>query len=193
MREAYARLFSENRPFDVEYRMQHRDGHWMTWHDRAVATEEREGKLYADGLVSNITEPRQLEEQLRQLQKMEAIGQLAGGVAHDFNNLLMVIQGNVEIMSNHMADVCPERKNCEEIRRAAERAASLTRQLLAFSRTQVLNPKVMDLKSHRRRDRKNVAASDWRRHRTENRARSGCDEYEKRIKAKSSRLSSIWL
>jgi two-component system cell cycle sensor histidine kinase/response regulator CckA len=147
VRKAYARLFFENRPFDVEYRMQHRDGHWMTWHDRAVATEEREGKLYADGLVSNITEPRQLEEQLRQLQKMEAIGQLAGGVAHDFNNLLMVIQGNVEIMSNRMADVCPERKNVEEIRRAAERAASLTRQLLAFSRTQVLNPKVMDLKA----------------------------------------------
>jgi PAS domain S-box-containing protein len=147
VRKAYARLFLENRPFDVEYRMQHRDGHWMTWHDRAVATEEREGKLYADGLVSNITEPRQLEEQLRQLQKMEAIGQLAGGVAHDFNNLLMVIQGNVEIMSNRMADVCPERKNVEEIRRAAERAGSLTRQLLAFSRTQVLNPKVMDLKA----------------------------------------------
>jgi PAS domain S-box-containing protein len=147
VREAYARLFSENRPFDVEYRMQHRDGHWMTWHDRAVATVEREGKLYADGLVSNITEPRKLEEQLRQLQKMDAIGQLAGGVAHDFNNLLMVIQGNVDIMSNRMADVCPERKNVEEIRRAAERAASLTRQLLAFSRMQVLNPKVIDLKA----------------------------------------------
>lgn len=147
VRDAYARLFSENRPFDVEYRMQHRDGNWMTWHDRAVATVEREGKLYADGLVSNITEPRQLEEQLRQLQKMDAIGQLAGGVAHDFNNLLMVIQGNVDIMSNRMADVCPERKNVEEIRRAAERAASLTRQLLAFSRMQVLNPKVIDLKA----------------------------------------------
>lgn len=145
VREAYAKLFSENHPFDVEYRMQHRDGHWMIWHDRAVATEERKGKRYADGLVSNITEPRQLEQQLRQLQKMEAIGQLAGGVAHDFNNLLMVIQGNVDIISNRTADACPERKNVEEIRKATERAASLTRQLLAFSRTQVLNPKVMDL------------------------------------------------
>ena len=145
VRAAYAKLFSGNCPFDVEYRMQHRDGHWMTWHDRAVATEERDGKRYADGLVSNITEPRQLEQQLRQLQKMEAIGQLAGGVAHDFNNLLMVIQGNVDLMSNRIADVSPARKNVEEIRKATERAASLTRQLLAFGRKQVLHPTVLDL------------------------------------------------
>jgi PAS domain S-box-containing protein len=145
VREAYGKLFSENRPFDVEYRMQHRDGHWMTWHDRAVATEEREGKRYADGLVSDITEPRRLEEQLRQVQKMEAIGQLAGGVAHDFNNLLMVIQGNVDILSDRLVGESPGSKNVEEIRKAAGRATSLTRQLLAFSRMQVLIPKVLDL------------------------------------------------
>jgi PAS domain S-box-containing protein len=145
VQEAYAKLFSENRPFDVEYRMQHRDGHWMYWHDRAVATEQREGKRYADGLLSDITERRRLEEQFRQAQKMEAVGQLAGGVAHDFNNLLMVIQGNADVMRGRLSGACPESKNVEEIRKAVGRAASLTRQLLAFSRMQVLNPKILDL------------------------------------------------
>jgi PAS domain S-box-containing protein len=145
VREAYAKLFSEDRPFDVEYRMQHRDGHWMCWHDRAVATELREGKRYADGLLSDITERRRLEEQFRQAQKMEAIGQLAGGVAHDFNNLLMVIQGNADVMGDRLSGSYRDSKNVEEIRKAAGRAASLTRQLLAFSRMQVLNPKILDL------------------------------------------------
>jgi PAS domain S-box-containing protein len=145
VREAYAKLFSENRPFDVEYRMQHRDGRWMYWHDRAVATEQREGKRYADGLLSDITERRRLEEQFRQAQKMEAIGQLAGGVAHDFNNLLMVIQGNADLMADRKSGANPESKNVEEIRKAAGRAASLTRQLLAFGRMQVLNPRILDL------------------------------------------------
>jgi two-component system, cell cycle sensor histidine kinase and response regulator CckA len=145
VREAYAKLLSENRPFDVEYRMQHRDGHWMHWHDRAVATEQREGKRYAEGLLSDITERRRLEEQFRQAQKMEAIGQLAGGVAHDFNNLLMVIQGNADVVRERLSRGHPESKNLEEIRKAAGRAASLTRQLLAFSRMQVLNPKILNM------------------------------------------------
>lgn len=145
VREAYVKLFSENRPFDVEYRMQHRDGHWMWWHDRAVAIQEREGERYADGLLSDITERHRLGEQLRQAHKMEAVGQLAGGVAHDFNNLLMVIQGNSDVMLDHLDPGAPQRKNVDEIQKAARRASSLTRQLLAFSRMQVLNSKILDL------------------------------------------------
>ena len=87
------------------------------------------------------------EEQLRQAQKMEAVGQLAGGVAHDFNNLLTAIIGYSQLAIRRMAKDDPIRSNIEEIERAGEQAASLTRQLLAFSRKQLLQPKVLDLNS----------------------------------------------
>lgn len=93
----------------------------------------------------DITERKQLEDQLRQALKMEAVGRLAGGIAHDFNNLLMVIKGHSELILNRLPHEEPIRKNAEEIDKATERAASLTRQLLAFSRMQVLQPKVLDL------------------------------------------------
>ncbi len=145
IREAYAKVFSENCPFDAEYRVQHGDGHWMRWHDRAVPFEGRDGHHYADGLFSDVTENRRLEEQFRQAQKMEAVGQLASGIAHDFNNLLMIIQGNADVMRDRLGPADSQRRNLEEIHKAAQRAASLTRQLLAFSRMQVLNPKIVDL------------------------------------------------
>jgi nitrogen-specific signal transduction histidine kinase/ActR/RegA family two-component response regulator len=88
---------------------------------------------------------RQSEEQLRQAQKMDAVGKLAGGIAHDFNNLLMVIRGDSDLMLRRLASGDPLRSNAEGIREAADQAASLTRQLLAFSRKQVMAPSLVDL------------------------------------------------
>ncbi len=93
----------------------------------------------------DITQRLALEEQLRLSQKLEAVGRLAGGVAHDFNNLLTVIAGHGDLLARQLQDGDARRHGIEEIRKAAERAASLTRQLLAFSRKQVLQPKVLDL------------------------------------------------
>jgi two-component system, cell cycle sensor histidine kinase and response regulator CckA len=96
-------------------------------------------------LATDVTEKTVLQAQLVKAQKMEAIGQLAGGVAHDFNNLLGVITGYSELLMRELPPESRERKRGEEIKRAADRAAALTRQLLAFSRRQVLQPKVLDL------------------------------------------------
>jgi len=97
------------------------------------------------GSFIDITERKKLEERLRQSQKMESVGRLAGGIAHDFNNLLTVITGYSELMLSQLEERSPLVKEVEEIKRAGERASSLTQQLLAFSRRQVLQPRVIDL------------------------------------------------
>ena len=97
------------------------------------------------GVALDITDRKHLADQLRVSQKMQAVGELAGGVAHDFNNLLMIVKGHAEMLLERIADSSSARHNLEQIQGATERAATLTRQLLAFSRKQVLQPKVLDL------------------------------------------------
>jgi two-component system, cell cycle sensor histidine kinase and response regulator CckA len=105
----------------------------------------REGGVVFELFAEDVTERRALEQQLRQAQKMEAVGRLAGGIAHDFNNLLMVISGYSEFLLERLGDEPRLRGPAQEIASAAERASSLTRQLLAFSRKQMLAPRVVNL------------------------------------------------
>jgi signal transduction histidine kinase len=110
-----------------------------------VAEVTRAFERMRQTLQKNDAERKQLEEQLRQSQKMEALGRLAGGVAHDFNNLLTIIIGHSDLLLDWLKSSEASHKSCQQIHKAADRAASLTRQLLAFSRKQVLQPKVLDL------------------------------------------------
>ena len=106
---------------------------------------EIDGQACVIAIIKDLTDQKALEKQLRQAQKMEAIGQLSGGIAHDFNNLLGVIIGYSEIVEERLAEGDSLRKSVQEIKKAGQRAASLTRQLLAFSRQQVLEPKILYL------------------------------------------------
>ena len=127
-------------------RWMHKSGRTVWTEQRNVAIRNQSGKVAViEGIARDVTERRKLEEQLRQAQKMEAVGQLAGGIAHDFNNLLTVITGYADMALPKLHRSDPLRQDIEEIRRAGQRAAALTRQLLAFSRRQIVTPGVLDL------------------------------------------------
>jgi two-component system cell cycle sensor histidine kinase/response regulator CckA len=154
--QAFFKAVQDRVEYSQEYRIVLPDGAVRYIHDQAkVVLDERTGHpVKVVGMAHDITERRQaeqaqakLEDQLRQAQKMESIGRLAGGVAHDFNNLLTVIQGHCDLMQVQMSDADPLLDELGQIRHAGARAAALTQQLLAFSRKQILAPIVLDLNS----------------------------------------------
>ena len=130
---------------DSETREHDREGRPRVFLNNVVGFVENGHLVRVWGTQRDVTEQRHLEEQFRQSQKMEAVGQLAGGIAHDFNNLLTAILGNTQLLLRDLPPGDSKRGDVEEIRKASERAASLTRQLLAYSRRQMLQPEVLDL------------------------------------------------
>ena len=145
-REFFDALLHARNLANYEMRGQRKDGGtaW-TFQNASLLADEQAGEVIVEGTVSDITERRHLEELLRQSQKMEGIGQLAGGIAHDFNNLLTTVLGYSDMALSQLSDHDPIREDILEIRKAGERASNLTRQLLAFSRKQVFEPRVLDL------------------------------------------------
>jgi two-component system, cell cycle sensor histidine kinase and response regulator CckA len=133
---------------NFEYQAYRKDKKMIWVSENAHCVKDSTGQLlYFEGTVQDITERRDLEQQLRVMQKIEAVGRLAGGVAHDFNNLLMAISSYAELLQLRVPDGDQSRKYLEEIIRVVDRGASLTQGLLTFSRKQVLSLKVLDLNS----------------------------------------------
>lgn len=132
-------------PVTVEYRFRHQDGSWRTLESIGQSTEHpSEGSLVVVN-SRDVSASRQVEEQLRHVQKMEAVGHLAGGVAHDFNNILAVTLMQIDLLLAMAELPAPARDGLQKIRAAAERAANLTRQLLLFSRREVICSRNLDL------------------------------------------------
>ncbi|BDG10623.1 PAS domain-containing hybrid sensor histidine kinase/response regulator [Anaeromyxobacter paludicola] len=134
---------------DVTYRLQAKDGSWVWVRSRAKVVERdaRGEPLRVVGTNRDVTAEKRLEEQLLHSQKMEAVGQLAGGVAHDFNNLLTSILSAAEFAAESLPAGAPALEDIAIVREAGQRAAQLTRQLLAFARRQPLEPQVVDLRA----------------------------------------------
>jgi signal transduction histidine kinase/ActR/RegA family two-component response regulator len=133
-------------PIEEFYRIVRPDGSVRWIHDRGFPIRDAEGKLYRlAGIAEDITAQREMEEQLRQAHKMEAVGRLAGGIAHDFNNLLTVIGGYAQMLLDTMQSEDPSREKLEPILDAANRAGTLTKQLLAFSRHHVIQTKRVNI------------------------------------------------
>jgi len=148
VRDEFKRLMARDGEVrGLEYQVQRKDGttFWISEHARAVR-DDTGRVLHYEGFVEDITARKHMEDQLRQAMKMEAVGQLAGGVAHDFNNILTAILGYAELLQRR-APNDSIRRHAEEIQKNTNRAADLCRQLLAFSRKQTLRPIVLNLNS----------------------------------------------
>jgi two-component system, cell cycle sensor histidine kinase and response regulator CckA len=150
--EEHARLMQEvqqkGRLDGLEVKWKRKDGSAITVRlSGRAATAPEDVEKVLEIIAEDVTERRALEDQFRQAQKMEAVGRLAGGVAHDFNNLLMVISGYTEVLLEKLKSESDLQENAQAIQQAADRATTLTRQLLAFSRKQLLELKVVDVNS----------------------------------------------
>jgi PAS domain S-box-containing protein len=149
-RERVQALAAEARGHNVatrcEFRFIARDGRVVWVLDQTIPLRNDAGETVChQGFLLDITDQKQLEEQLRQSQKMEAVGQLAGGIAHDFNNMLTAISGYAELLASSFDEGDPRADDVDQVRKAAAHAAALTRQLLTFSRKQVLLPQRLDV------------------------------------------------
>jgi two-component system, cell cycle sensor histidine kinase and response regulator CckA len=138
--------YSDRQYDDVEATWKRRDGRALTVQLSVRAVRNAAGQVeYYETFVRDVTDQRRLQQQVLQSQKMEAVGRLAGGIAHDFNNLLTVITSYSELLLEDLAPTDAKRDDLEQVRKAADGAAALTRQLLAFSRQQVVEPRVLSL------------------------------------------------
>ena len=145
-RGLFVQALKTDKSYVREYRIRKKDGEIAWIQARGQIFGDAAGQVdYVSGVFFDISERKALEAQLLQAQKMEAVGRLAGGVAHDFNNLLMVVMGYGELIRSSLVKDDPLYKYSEDILKASERAASLTQQLLAFSRRQVMQPQVINL------------------------------------------------
>ena len=138
--------YTEHDYDEVEATWKRKDGRLLTLQLNVRVARDAVGRVeYYETFVRDLTDQRRLQQQLVQSQKMEAVGRLAGGIAHDFNNLLTVITSYSDLLLEDLAPTDPMRQDVEQVRHAADGAAALTRQLLAFSRQQVLAPRVVNL------------------------------------------------
>jgi len=145
-RERLVAEFAGRAEARTEAQWKRKDGTLVTVCLNVRLVRDSSGRIECfEGLVEDVTEQRSLERQFRQAQRLEAVGRLAGGVAHDFNNVLTAITGYSELLLEELPPADPKREDVQEIQAAAQRATALTRQLLAFSRKQVLQTRVLDL------------------------------------------------
>ena len=146
VQEATRRALDENAPLDIEYRIVRPDTSERVIHAHGEVEFDADGKpVRMSGTVQDITERKSLEEQIRQIQKLDAVGKLAGGVAHEFNNLLFVLRGNMDLLGLRISDTPELRQILETMTRQIKRGAYLTRLLVAYARQRPLRPKKMNI------------------------------------------------